>query len=548
MSQTQPKKPSAGQPKPQKVKQPQQPKPQQAKQPPKPAARQKPAEEEEEYEEERGRNQLLAMAPSWLFSFVSHLVLILALAFWLLPLIPEKEISFTSGTESGAMDDSMELEMDDLDSEFEEELESAAIQTEIQNEITEVSETVELPATSEISELGTLFQSDELATPTDVAISSTTSGNELSGRGKDSRTQLAKANGASGESEESVDLALKWIVRHQLPNGGWSFDHTEGEGAFRQTPAPGSMSEAKIGATAIALLPLLGAGHTTVSGEHQEAVKKGFEYLKRVGQRRGDMYSYSEPGGELYSHGLATIALCECYAMTYDKSLEPYAQGAINFTIYAQDDRGGGWRYKPKQPGDTSAVGWQLMALKSAKISHLKTNPKTFKLANAFLDSVSDSRGAAYGYNTKPGRRGRPTLTSIGLLCRMYLGWKQDRPGLVDGMEQISDTGPDTEYGIDMYYNYYATQAMSHMYKGKPQWKKWNLEMREFLVSTQSRDGNARGSWSFTTINPSKVNNWGARGGRLYETAMACMTLEVYYRFLPIYDSKATDDDFILEE
>ena len=534
MSETQPEKPAGH------------PKTQAAKRPPARTPQQKPTRDEEVEEKGSGKSQLLAMAPSWLFSFVSHLVLILVLAMWLLPLIPEKEIAFTSGTESGAMDDSLDLELDDFESDLEEALESSAMETQIQEQINEVSNIVELPST-ELSEVGELFKAEDFSAPTDVAISST-SGNELSGRGKDSRTQLAKANGASGESEESVDLALLWIVKHQLPNGSWSFDHTEGEGGFRNTPGAGIKAEAKIGATAIALLPLLGAGHTHVSGEHKEAVRKGFEFLKRAGESRGkNGISYSEPGGELYSHGLATIALCECYAMTYDKELEPYAQGAIDFTTYAQDPRGGGWRYTPQQRGDTSAVGWQLMALKSAKISHLETKPKTFKLATTFLDSVSDSRGAGYGYATKPGVRTSPTLTSIGLLCRMYLGWKQDRPGLVDGMEKISDLGPDTEYGINMYYNYYATQAMSHMFKGKPEWKKWNLKMREFLVDTQSRDGDARGSWSFATINPRQVDRWSVAGGRLYDTALSCMTLEVYYRFLPIYDSKATDDEFILE-
>ena len=540
MSNTQPKPGPAGHPKPQKVKQPAR-------------AQQKQAEneeDEEEYEEESGKNQLLAMAPSWLFSFVSHLILILVLALWLLPPLAEKEISFQSGTESGEMSDSLDLDLDDtFDDELLEELEPAAIQTEIQKELTEVSTEVDLPAT-EVSDVGTEYSAEELTAPTEVAVSSA-NGNELSGRGADSRKQLAKKNGASAESEEAVDLALAWIVKHQLPNGSWNYDHTRGEGNFRQSEGAGTFSEAKNAATAMALLPLLGAGHTHVSGEYKEAVKKGFEFLKQAGERRGkDMYSYSEPEGRLYSHGLVTIALCECYAMTYDKELEPYAQGAINFTNYAQDPRGGGWRYVPQQRGDTSAVGWQLMALKSAKISGLATKPKTFRMCNQFLDSVSDSRGAVYGYETKPGRRVSPTLTSIGLLCRMYLGWKQDRPGLVDGMERIARIGPDTEYGIDMYYNYYATQAMKHMYTGQSEWKRWNIKMRDFLVSTQGRKGNERGSWHFASQNPNKqaANRWSVHGGRLYDTAMSCMTLEVYYRFLPLYDSQAVEEAFVLEE
>ena len=521
-------------------------KPQNVKQPPT-QGRQQQAEkdDEEEYEEEGRKNQLLAMAPSWLFSFVSHLVLILFLAFWVLPFVAEPEIAFTSGTESGEMEDSLEVDLSDLNDEAFEVLQSSAIETDFLNEVTEVSSLVELPAT-EISDIGSQFASEELAAPAAVEISSS-NGNELSGRTPDSRKQLARENGASAESEESVDLALEWIVKHQLPNGSWSFDHTEGDGAFRKTTGRGVKAEAKIGATAIALLPLLGAGHTHITGKHKEAVEKGFEFLKQAGARRSShMISYAEHGGDLYSHGLATIALCECYAMTYDKELEPYAQGAINFTIYAQNPTGGGWQYHPRQGGDTSAVGWQLMALKSAKISGLKTEKRTFRLANQFLDSVSNSRGTDYGYMTKPISRSRPTLASIGLLCRMYLGWKQDRSELVEGMARIAEVGPDTEYGINMYYNYYATQAIKHMYSGKPQWKKWNLEMREFLVSTQEREGNTRGSWYFA--GRGKPDRWGTAGGRLYDTAMSCMTLEVYYRFLPIYDKKATDDSFELLE
>ena len=533
MSETQPKKLAAGHPKPQKSKQPQA----------RPVQQRRPAKEEEEYDESHGKNQLLSMAPSWLFSFVFHLLLILGLAFWFLPLLPDKPVVFESGMESGAMNDSLDIDFDnDLLSDQEQELDTEAMESETQELITEVTTIVDLPQ-AEISDIGTEFNAEEMASITEAVVIDTGKGGELSGRGKDARKQLAKANGASGESEEAVDLALLWIVKHQLPNGSWSFDHTAGQGNFRKTSNPGIFAGAKIAATSMALLPLLGAGHTHVSGEHKEAVKKGFEFLKRAGKRRNkDMISYYEPGGRLYSHGLATIALCECYGMTYDKELEPYAQGAIKFTEYAQDPKRGGWQYEPRRGGDTSAVGWQLMALKSAKISQLKTNRKTFRLANTFLDRVSDSRGADYGYETKPRVQFRPTLTSIGLLCRMYLGWKQDRAGLVDGMERIAELGPDTEYGINMYYNYYATQAMSHMYRGKPEWNRWNVEMRDFLVEAQSSDG----SWSYAANNPQQVDRWSPAGGRLYDTSLSCMTLEVYYRFLPIYDSKATDDDYQL--
>ena len=34
-------------------------------------------------------------------------------------------------------------------------------------------------------------------------------------------------------------------------------------------------------------------------------------------------------------------------------------------------------------------------------------------------------------------------------------------------------------------------------------------------------------------------------GGRLYCTAMSAMTLEIYYRYMPIYTKKSAEDDFV---
>ena len=69
----------------------------------------------------------------------------------------------------------------------------------------------------------------------------------------------------------------------------------------------------------------------------------------------------------MYAQGLATIALCEAYAMTQDEKLIIPAQRAVEFIVSAQDRLGGGWRYAPQQPGATTSFGWQLMSLKSGQ-------------------------------------------------------------------------------------------------------------------------------------------------------------------------------------
>jgi len=149
-----------------------------------------------------------------------------------------------------------------------------------------------------------------------------------------------------------------------------------------------------------------------------------------------------------------------------------------------------------------------------------------------FLDSVQAGSGAYYGYTT-PGKRS--TTTSVGLLCRMYLGWTKENQALKDGVEFLSATGPSN---TDMYYNYYATQVMRQV-GGEP-WDKWNVRMRDYLVNKQDKAGPAQGSWYFPG------GHGAERGGRIYNTSLATMILEVYYRHMPIYQDQATTEEFPL--
>jgi hypothetical protein len=113
--------------------------------------------------------------------------------------------------------------------------------------------------------------------------------------------------------------------------------------------------------------------------------------------------------------------------------------------------------------------------------------------------------------------------TSIGILLRLFLGDSRTDPDISDGLRLIAQ---DTDYGRDIYYRYYATLALFHA--GGPAWQTWNAKCRDYLISTQARTGHEVGSWHFD-------HRFGNEGGRLYSTAMATMTLEVYYRYSPLY-------------
>ncbi len=348
----------------------------------------------------------------------------------------------------------------------------------------------------------------------------------FAGRSGEMRAKLVKQNGGTPESELAVEEGLKWLARHQRSDGGWSFDHVC-PNCDQTCKGIGSHKEWTAGATAMAVMCFLGAGHTQEKGDYQNEVRAGLRYLlgQRGGTRAGDDYTKGRSPG-MYVQGLVGIALAEAYAMTRDDFLRPPAIAALDFIANAQDPNGGGWRYLPRQGGDTSVVGWQVMALTSGRVAGLGDWRPQRGMTMKFLDYVQSQNGSCYGY-TGPNYRAKPSTTAIGLLCRMYLGWN-NRVALQQGVQYLSQTGPSPN---EMYYNYYATQVLHHW--GGPHWIKWNEKMRNQLVSTQTRYGHGKGSWD------TKYGHYSHAGGRLYVTCLSILTLEVYYRHLPLYQEKS---------
>ncbi len=361
----------------------------------------------------------------------------------------------------------------------------------------------------------------------------------LDGRKTEQKSAMLLKYGGSVESEAAVERALTWLVDHQASDGGWTFGHDQV--CSGQCDQPGRMVASRNGATALALLPFLGAGYTHVEGKYKEVVNRGIDFLLDRQLRvsgKSPAGSWHEDGGTMYSHCLASIAICEAYLMTGDSRLRAPAQLSMNYLVLTQHKPGGGWRYQPGQPGDTSVVGWALMALKSGKMGRLDVPDSTLAGVNRFLNSVETPMQSTFGYvdQNLAMDGGRPT-TAIGLLCRMYQGAEQTDPKINRGAKMLGDIGPNLG---NLYYTYYATQVIRHL-EG-PSWEQWNQSLRDPLIAQQVKIGHASGSWQ-----PNGIPEMGGRmGGRLYSTCMATMILEVYYRHMPLYSSQAIDDDFKL--
>ena len=145
------------------------------------------------------------------------------------------------------------------------------------------------------------------------------------------------------------------------------------------------------------LLPFLAAGQThKAKGPYREHILKGVTWLIKHQQTDGNL-AKGEPQ-MMYPHGLATIALCEAYGLSGDAQVGRAAQRAVDFIVAAQNAETGGWRYMPKEAGDTSVLGWQLTALKSARMADLKVDKAAFTGDGKWLDSVAVHDGAEYSY------------------------------------------------------------------------------------------------------------------------------------------------------
>ena len=440
-----------------------------------------------------------------------HGVVVLLLTLIILPM-PEVEV-FMEITSAVEPKDPVDMEFEAVELEQSLEMETEAVETESVSQLEIPTEEV---VNIDISDIDVSVP-DSLIDPSATAGPQTTNTkSEMGGRSKAGRAQLVAKRGGNSASEAAVMRGLDWMSRHQYPDGGWSFDHTHGECAG-QCKDPGSLStECRNAATGMALLTMLGAGQTPFEGDFSPEVKRGVEFLlknSKLVPAGLDMRGLHATHTGMYTHAIAATALCEVLAMVqheYNSALSsknkeqtkfnpqrrkimaairPAAAAAIQFIVNAQDRKSGGWGYDPAATTtmDTSILGWQVMALKSAHHVHIPVPGTTIQGSNRFLTSVATPDGG-YGYRTP---QKKASTTAIGIIARMLSGMPRNHPLLQRGVAYLSATGPSKN---NMYYNYYATQVM--MQYGGQEWQKWNSVMRDQLVNSQIKKGHAAGSWN----------------------------------------------------
>ena len=413
----------------------------------------------------------------------------------------------------------------------------------------------------------------------------------LSHRSGSARGETARARGGSPASEAAIERGLLWLARHQAANGAWSFEQPHCIDPFGR-PSQQCLCRTKgyieghtKASTSIALLPFLGAGNTHLDGPYKEVVYRGLEQLKTILDIELKELHPDNPdfvstfSGDLYGYGITALVMAEAFGMTGDPDLERYVNALTVFLARHQHPLGG-WRYELGQPGDITVTGWQVVALKSSQLAGAAVHSDIFRQADKFLDSLTppaplSRRGRAQVVANKIGGLNRdPTryhylasfansttrepgecTSAVGLLCRLYTGWNSNDPRLLQGVNQLLQS--NTHPALLLYRNFYLAQILLHI--DHPAWEQWNRRNRDYLVQMQVSETtrmNQRnpafgspsceiGSWYLTNPNGTTKNvirdRHLAPAGRLAHTALAILTLEVYYRLLPIYKPVAIE-------
>jgi hypothetical protein len=362
-------------------------------------------------------------------------------------------------------------------------------------------------------------------------------GGKFGGR---STGRKALVEGGAQRTARAIELGLEWLKRHQDDDGKWDADgFMKHDAGGAPTDGAGNPSH-DVGVTGLALLAFLGDGNTMRSGPYRDVVKNAVRWLREQQDPSTGLFGTRASNEFVYDHAIATLAIVEAYGLSDYRLLRPTAQAAIDY-LERHRNPYSVWRYQPRDgDNDMSVTGWCLMAYRSAQDFELDVNGQALKLAEAWIDEMTDPVSGRTGYAARGSVSSRRAgdharrfphdsgecMTAVALFSRFLLGQSPDRQSImVPQADLILKKPPAWQKDpgrIDHDYWYHGTNAMYQM--GGRWWDRWQKSLDDALVAPQRDDGNFRGSWD-----PAGV--WGEDGGRVYSTALSCLTLEAYYRY-----------------
>lgn len=272
------------------------------------------------------------------------------------------------------------------------------------------------------------------------------------------------------EGDPQVRAALGWLAKAQRPDGSWD----PGQEDFRS------------GVTALALLALIGGGHTHLCADLGPVIRRGLDWLLRRQDPDGALCAGAS-ATERAQHALAALAITEATGTSGSFVLREPAERAILYLLSQ-------WKGDP----EPSVWGWGVLAIESAR---------------SWDFAVRAGEAAAANVSFAPG--------PVALVVHYFLGRSPRNPLWTDSLDLLRTKLPRWgNSAMDFHTWYWGTLALFRA--DEPLWKEWT----EPIVAHQDPDG----SWD-------PADRRGAEGGRAYATAMNALTLEIPRRWTRVFRS-----------
>lgn len=306
----------------------------------------------------------------------------------------------------------------------------------------------------------------------------------------------------TAETQKAIKKGLDWLAKTQSSEGGW-----------------GDMGNNDVALTALAGLAFLANGSTPKRGPYADHVSRAVSYLLNRSDPATGLIAATN-GSLMHCHGYAMLFLGEVYGMEvlpeHRDRIRTVLRRAIKLTAESQSPPGG-WFYAPGQADDEGSVTvTQVEGLRACRNAGITVPIQTINKALEYLKKSQNPDGSIRYKLSNPGG-GSAALTAAGLVCFYSLG-DYSSDNVKRGLKFLSQKAPNgtlERSGHFFYAHLYAAQAF--YLAGDPYWSAYWKSTSKMLCQTQSPDG-----------------MWVGEIAPAFDTAVACIILQIPYRYLPI--------------
>jgi hypothetical protein len=295
-------------------------------------------------------------------------------------------------------------------------------------------------------------------------------------------------------TEAAIKRGLDYLKATQTPDGSWA------KGDSNCTAY-----------TALSMIAFMLNGHFPAEKQpYGPTLKKALDYHLEDSKRalRGYM------GTNMYSHGLATLALSEAWGQTdRDDEIQEGLKAGVGVILRSQAPIGG-WRYAPV-PGaaDVSVTAMQLVALSAARQAGILVPNQTIDRAVRYIHLCRDAASGGFYYTAGGGTPALPR--SAAATFSLMMCGRHESAEAKGGVRYLESLPVDKFTKCDHFYygHYYAALVMSMA--GDEHFRAWYPQIRDVLLTRQAGNG----SW----------------GNDPYATSMAIIILSIPYCYVPAY-------------